>query len=122
MTLSVADQIWNRAAMKRGGASPRAGDAALTGLLQLHGMIMNGGVSHALQALSASEFANAVHGFRYFGLSGAAQLLESALATGDTGVERIGNEYARLVPNDEVLVAAFEATYKRLPGAFSPLP
>jgi hypothetical protein len=55
--LSTADRVWNRAALDAGGSPPREGDRALAALLLAHGMIMNGGVDHAVEALSAEELA-----------------------------------------------------------------
>ena len=53
MELSDQSRVWNRAALDAGGEAPLQGDAALAALLALHGMIMNGGIDHALEALDA---------------------------------------------------------------------
>ena len=55
MQLSLADQIWNRAALESGGPAAREGDRALAALLLAHGMVMNGGVGHALEVLSPTS-------------------------------------------------------------------
>ena len=69
-----ANRIWNRAC----GEAPlrtREGDRALTDLLQWHGYIMNGGVLHAVELLSASELSNAAAAYGYFGLDAVAYSL-----------------------------------------------
>jgi hypothetical protein len=47
--LLLADHVWNRAALDGGGPKPRDGDRALADLLLAHGLIMNGGLGHALE-------------------------------------------------------------------------
>jgi hypothetical protein len=66
MGMTEANRVWNRAALEEGGRAPREGDRALAALLLAHGMVMNGGVQHATEALSADEMAAAAAGFRYF--------------------------------------------------------
>jgi hypothetical protein len=75
MKLSRQDLIWNRATLKSGGSVRCAGDTALAALLLAHGLIMNGGVEHALECMSQSELLAALAGYRYFGLERAAQAL-----------------------------------------------
>jgi hypothetical protein len=96
MKPSKADLVWNRACFG-GGSDLRAGDVALAALLRAHGMIMNGGVFHVFETLDGPELADAEAGYRFFGLSGAAALLE----------------YARRVPENQRgdLESAVDAEY-----------
>ena len=72
--------VWNRAALEDGGPTPAEGDLALAALLRAHGVVMNGGVDHALEVLSAAELRAALAGYRYFGFEQIALLLEDAAA------------------------------------------
>ncbi len=129
-SLSVADRIWNRAALDHGGPNPGPGDHALAGLLLAHGLIMNGGVLHALEALSPREVAQACSGYRFYDLTAVASLVEgaqvelAALADSDIPDElenRLDEGYSRLVPSDAVLVEAFERHYESSPADYSRL-
>jgi hypothetical protein len=122
MGLSDADLVWNRAALDGGGSAPRTGDRALAALLLAHGLIMNGGVEHALDLLSPVETMAAIEAFKFFDMADVGDLLEQA-ATGrfhheaEEGDER----YAALVSDDEILAARFRHRYVSTPGAFAPL-
>lgn len=125
--------IWNRAAMERGGTSPRAGDRALADLLHFHNVSMNGGVLHGYEVRTEVEMAAAIAGYRYFGLDEAAAAVEWLvgeasgvdLDTDSEAAERLefeGDErYANAVPTDAALVAAFEHRYSAEPEAFAPV-
>lgn len=78
MKESAADQIWNRAAQDEGGPSPGPGDHALTSLLRLHGLAMNGGVHHAIDMLDVEELLAAIDGYTYFGFEGLADWFRNA--------------------------------------------
>ena len=54
------------------------GDRALTDLLRAHGLVMNDGVLHAVECLTAFELSDAESGFRFYGLEAAAFLLSRA--------------------------------------------
>jgi hypothetical protein len=126
--LSVADQIWNRAAMEGGGRAPEEGDAALASLLRFHSLAMSGGVLDTVERLSADEVHAAVAGFRWFGLDEAASFLDDAVNTWQTSdnSDEISEElegqfktgYSAVVPDDETLVAAFEHRLSNEPTAF----
>src|SRR5688500_7625383 len=118
--LSLANRIWNRAAMESGGPAAREGDRALAALLLAHGMVMNGGVGHALEVLSPDELAAAAGGYRFFGLEGVAALLEWAAGAAEDEVDRADSTYGEIVPNDQTLVERFEAFYRISPEAFAP--
>jgi len=128
MELSKADLVWNRAATDHGGSKPREGDRALSALLLAHGLVMNGGVEHAIECLSEAELEAACEGFVFFGFGTVAALLRSvevpefddlAEDVDDKGGE-LDSEYSRLVPADSTLVARFEKYYHERPFAFAP--
>jgi hypothetical protein len=64
-----ADRVWNRAALEAGGPSPAKGDRALAALLLAHGLVMNGGVHHALRCMQPAELMAAAEGFSFFSLA-----------------------------------------------------
>jgi hypothetical protein len=70
--------VWNRAASDSGGPSPREGDLALSALLRVHGLVVNGGIFHAFEAATEAELRASCAGFRYFGFGKVADLLEAA--------------------------------------------
>ncbi len=126
MDLSAADQIWNRAAMKDGGASPGRGDQALAAMLSLHGLVMNGGPHHAIDLLSTEELAAAIDGFSYFGFDDMATWLKYAPSdpllkewTDETETPAVFR-YAELIPDDAFLVKRFEAALREKPEDFAP--
>lgn len=124
--LTDADMIWNRAC----GEDPLrnlAGDRALTDLLYAHGFVMNGGVLHAVECLTAEELADADAGYRYFGLEGIASLLFRARRVFEAGKDlgndeqKLNGEYAALIPSDSAVVDRFEKRFKSNPSEFAPL-
>jgi len=119
MQLSITDQIWNRAATESGGSKAREGDRVLSDLLLAHGMVMNGGVGHALGALSSDELEAATKGYRFFGLNDVASLLEDSLTATEDQVEQADACYGAHIPSDKTLVDRFEALYSASPQAFS---
>jgi hypothetical protein len=115
MDQETADKIWNRACLDDGRYEPMAGDKALTALLYAHGLIMNGGVDHAMEIMSDSEAIVAIAGFRFFGLEAVAILLE----TGKGNESDKDREYLEIA-NDSALGSAFEAYFKKSPQDFAP--
>ena len=114
------DQIWNRACLESGGPLPAAGDVALASLLLAHGLVMNGGVVHALECLSQAEISAAIAGFDYFGLTEAAKVLKEAPDESEETEERLNQLYWAAVPNDETLAHAFRVKLLASPEAFAP--
>lgn len=112
MELNDRDKVWNRAALEAGGANPLEGDEALAALLTVHGLVMNGGVDHAIEVLAPSEVASGIAGFRYFGLVEVAAVLEIASAS-NLGWERFNSRYAALIPADDIIVEAFHRSIVR---------
>ena len=118
---SRQDEIWNRACLERGGPAPREGDLALASLLQAHGLIMNGGVLHALEVLSQAERESAIAGYRYFGLVAAANVLAQSYADTDEAEHESNSAYSLAIGNDEVLAHAFRVQLLARPDVFAPL-
>jgi hypothetical protein len=117
----MADQIWNRAAMESGGSKAREGDRALADLLLAHGMVMNGGVGHALEVLSSDKLAAAARGYRFFGLDVVASLLEHSANATEDEVDQADARYGALIPGDQTIIDRFEALYSVSPQAFAPI-
>jgi hypothetical protein len=127
------DEVWNRACAEAGRpkALTASGDRALADMLLAHGLVMNGGVLHAVECLDEHERLAAVNGYRYFGLERAAAVIEDAAVRWRNGelaldeAEQLEMEaderYGQVVGDDDVLVQAFEATYRREPSRFAPL-
>jgi hypothetical protein len=120
MQLSHEDRVWNRAAVEGGGPSPAAGDRALSSLLLVHGLVMNGGVEHAIEVLSPNEVGAAILGFRYFEFVDVAELLQSVVS-GKLRTEDTDQRYWDLIPDDEAIAQRFKARFKLSPTAFAPL-
>jgi hypothetical protein len=114
------DLIWNRAALDAGGTAPREGDRALAALLRAHGMVMNGGVGHAIEVLSRDELLEAVAGFRFFGFQEVAALLENAATHGVDDEEVADSGYARFIPNDDTITRCFSGLLRARREAFAP--
>jgi hypothetical protein len=125
--VTVADQIWNRAASERGGTAPRSGDRALASLLLVHGLVMNGGVHHALESAGPAELAAAAEGFEFFAFYDVAALFHGAaddpvLSKWTDETEVTANlRYENLIPSDSYLNARFEEVLAERPAEFAPL-
>jgi hypothetical protein len=127
---SVADRVWNRAALAKGGAAPRDGDRALASMVLAHSLAMNGGVLHAVESLTThepDEFIRARDGYVFFGFEAIAKLLDSAKAVLDSGADleeaelRLDAAYGSAIPSDEQIVTAFERHFAVHPGLYAPL-
>ncbi|MEM8548203.1 MAG: hypothetical protein AAGF46_08585 [Pseudomonadota bacterium] len=119
-----ADRIWNRAALEGGGTDPKAGDLAPAAMLLAHGLIMNGGVHHAVECLTPEETANAIEGFRYFGLSAIGDILlaisDGHLSPCTDATEYLANTgYHQHVPDDNELARRFKAMLYDHPDQFA---
>ena len=80
--------VWNRACGYGidNTSEFREADLALGTLLYAHGFICNGGVFHGVvECLSPEQFKAACSGYRYFGFSGTADLLEAARKEYESG-------------------------------------
>jgi hypothetical protein len=113
--------VWNRAAMQAGGPSPREGDRMLSALLLVHGLVMNGGVMHGVQAVMETELQAACAGYRYFGFAKVAALLEAARKEEWTedNEEPFDVAYGRLI-DDEAIGASFVRRMAEDRGLFAP--
>ena len=123
--LTEADMVWNRAC----GEDPlRAlpGDRALADLLHAHGLVMNGGMLHAVECMTDDEDSDTKAGYRYFGLGDVASLLVRAKGIYDTAddlgshEQQLDGEYIQLA-SDSSLSERFEQQLKSRPSDFAPL-
>jgi hypothetical protein len=77
-----------------------------------HGLVMNGGVLHAVEVLKPAELDTAIAGYEYLGLAGAAGTLLRAKKLGDSEKDseeaRLDREYATAVPDDASLESAMD--------------
>lgn len=127
MTMNSADRVWNRAALQAGGDSPGPGDCALASLLLLHGLIMNGGVHHALECVEPAELLAAVDGYAFFGFDDCALFLRGVTSDQQLSIwteetEVVANlRYYQLIPCDSYLTARFEEVFRDRSDQFAPL-
>lgn len=117
MDLPVEVRVWNRAALESGGAEPREGDRALAALLLAHGLVMNGGVHHAVEVLSEDEIRAAISGFGFFSLAAVGRLFEEAKTLDE---EAANQRYWALIPDDEAIDRRFRVVFLSSPDAFAP--
>ena len=127
LNMTNADKVWNRAALAAGGDSPGPGDHALASLLLVHGLVMNGGVHHAIECIEPAELLAAAEGYSFFGFDDVAAFLRGAADdpvlstwTDDTEVAA-DRRYAEMVPDDSHLVARFEDVFHEHGEQFAPL-
>ena len=127
MNMTQADRVWNRAALQSGGDSPGPGDRALAALLLVHGLVMNGGVHHAMECVEPDELLAAADGYSFFGLEAVAAFFRGAandpvlsVWTDETEVEA-NRRYEEMVPDDSHLVARFEDVFREHGDQFAPL-
>jgi Domain of unknown function (DUF4375) len=127
--MDEADLIWNRACDPTATLSG-SGDRALQAVILVHSLVMNSGLYNAMYSMRFSELASAADGFLFFGRTDVAEVLRDALQQvfPDGPIEdderrerhvdefderaperlsRLETSYHRLVPDDEVLEAAF---------------
>lgn len=124
--LTIADMIWNRAC---GDAPVRSfpGDRALTDMLRAHGLIMNGGVLHAIECLTASEMRDAEAGYCFYGFDTVPPLLSRVKgifeADNDLGENewQLDAQYADIIPSDSSLIERFEQRLKLKTSEFASL-
>ena len=103
---SMETTIWNRAALSVGSEVWLAGDRRLCATLRMHGLIMNGGVLHALRGLAPKEAEESRDAYRAFGLEAIAALLSNAEA-GQLDEASADRQYEAVVGDDSVLEEAF---------------
>jgi hypothetical protein len=124
--MTAVELIWNRAC-KGGCPNPCNGDRALAALLKAHGLVMNGGLLHAVECLSASELADAQAGYRFFNLDSVAKLLAVARKFWEAGDDleyyegELNQDYTARIPDDSSLFERFESVHKIRASEFSSL-
>jgi hypothetical protein len=127
MKLAAKDLVWNRAAVDGGGRNARAGDRALADALLVHGLVMNGGVHHAVEVVGEMEIQAAVAGFEYFGFQAIGEVLRRVQHDpklrkwSDATEEEANRLYWAVLPDDGELVARFERRFRDEPAEFGPL-
>lgn len=132
MTESVADLVWNRAALadhRTQDLTLQVGDRALRALLLAHGLIMNGGVFHcAHEALSVSKLEAAMAGYAYFGFDDVVTILREATAiefpweeSQEAASLDFDALYAAAIPTDVVIAERFEIRLTTHPYDFAPI-
>jgi hypothetical protein len=125
--MTSADRVWNRAALEGGGDSPGPGDRALASLLRVHGLVMNGGVHHAIESTDPAELVTAADGYAFFGCDDVAAFFRGAAADPvlsiwtDDAEDAANRRYAEMVPDDSYLFARFEEAYRERGDQFAPL-
>jgi hypothetical protein len=103
------------------------GDRALADLLRAHGLIMNGGVLHAVECLTASELSDAESGYPFYGINAAASLLSRArtILEADKNLEfherQLDQQYADVIPADSTLIERFEKHLGLYPSEYAPV-
>ena len=121
--MTEAAQIWNRAACESGGSAPRAGDAALAAMLTAHGLVMNGGVFHAVELLGTDALQRSCAGYVFFGFEAlAAVLLAAGSAEQNEEAEsEADHAYWAHAPNDGVLYERFLKDFVSNPDQYAPM-
>jgi hypothetical protein len=123
--VTEAEMIWNRAC-GQGRLRSLPGDRALADLLSAHGLVMNGGVLHAVECLTAEELTDAEAGYRFYGFAEVASLLTCARKLFETcddferHEQQLSRRYAALIPSDSSILGRFEQRLKSSPSDFMP--
>lgn len=120
MALTQEEQVWNRACGTKPGPGP--GDRHLRALLDVHGMLMNGGVDRAVEVKTSEQFARAADACEYLGLPEVAALLRRMpdAELSDEAEPELSSAYWRLA-SDSVLYAAFKRRWQHASSDFAPL-
>ncbi len=93
----------------------------------IQGLVMNGGVLHAVECLTAEELSDAESGYRFYGLDTVACLLSrtKAILVADDDLEfhepQLDVEYQDTVPDDDVIVKLFQKQLKASPSDYAQL-
>lgn len=131
--LTAADKVWNRAALECGGDCPGEGDRALSALLSVHSVAMNGGLLHSVECHSDEELDRGIAGYEYFGMFDAAaavawvraEALGLDVCAGLEAAERVEAEadrrYYEAVPDDSTPATRFVEHFLQHPEAYAPL-
>ena len=114
--MDKATKIWNRAALSGSVDQLRQGDVALAAILRAHGMVMNGGLYHAIEDLSEAELDAAIRGYRYFSLNPIAELFESARS--QSNLPDADAQYAKTIPDDGAIEIRFSQILQASPEQF----
>ena len=117
--------VWDRACVGDPNRFELPGDRALASMLRMHGLIMNGGLHHALDVLTDEELAAALAGFKYFEIEAVLEIIEKVLADpslrewSDINERTVNELYFSVSADDELLVEAFDKRYAISPDDFT---
>jgi len=81
---------------------------------------MNGGVQHAVEALSEDELRTAAAGFHFFQLPEVATLLEHATSVLSIDEAAQDRQYAAIIPDDSFLFHRFAVVFAQSSNLFAP--
>lgn len=111
--LNEETMIWNRAC-DEDALQTLPGDRALRDMLRVHGLVMNGGVLHAVECLATDQLSDGANGYRFYGFEEVASLLSGARQLFETGNDlelhekQLNDQYEVLIPSDSSIVERFE--------------
>lgn len=106
-----ATVVWNRAC-DYDFQPTRVGDRLLKAAIQFHGLANNGGLGHAIDVAEPAAVQEALEGFRRFGLVGAVQVVEAALALDDEEAQEVmSGEYYIAADSMGVLFGRYYASH-----------
>lgn len=122
-----ATVVWNRAGDAL-ALDPLPGDEALEEMQLFHGLVMNGGLLHALESFGEQYGLDAAQAsYRYFGLDAVADLIGDVStmpeAASDTDPWRydLTKRYLAIVADDTTLMARLKITLRTHPSDFAPV-
>jgi len=127
MSEREANDIWNRACSPESERLRFPGDRALTDMIFVHSLIMNGGVHHVIEGFGKEKMIVGIAGYRYFKLISVADFLADILDDpakviwNDTNELEANRRYDELVPDDEILITAFDTALGEHPHDFEPV-
>jgi hypothetical protein len=103
--------VWNRAC-DYDYEPTRKGDMLLKAVVQFDGLAQNGGLGHALDVAEPNEVGDALQRLRLLGLSGAAGVVERALALDDEEAqEAMSDDYFSAAAGVDTAFARYYANH-----------
>jgi hypothetical protein len=128
------DRTWNAACQLPSSAAAEhdlEGDRTLRQVVSFHGLVMNGGLEHAISD-GPGLHRQALAGYRLFGLEAVADIVErgidlvehpmSDLEALDSAHEELDDLYSELLPSDSVLVSAVQRYWEEHRDQFADRP
>jgi hypothetical protein len=96
-------------------------------MLRAHGLVMNGGVLHAVECLSSDDRRDAEAAYRFYGFDDIASLLSRATAVFEARQRlefhesELNRAYWKSVPDDGVLFERFQRHFAQSPTEYAPV-